>query len=403
MKRKMTAGTTSVALPLFIQDTSSTTGGGLSGLVFNTAGLVAEYRKRGQSSWTTITLVTKTLGTWTSGGFVADGSLAGSYELDLPDAAISSGSRWVVVRLYGAANMLPVLIEIELDAFDYQTSTVLLGNGAHGGSAATLTFERLTGASNTPNEPAFKMTGNGSAAGMQNIGGVTGPGQHNLGGSTSGEGILNEARAGNSNGDSAKGFGSGAGTRSQGGATGNAYSFIGGATSGAGIAISTQSNTDCIIANTGAGILAMIFGTNSITADALSSGAVNEIIDAIEFPPAVVLPTLGSIGERVKASKITVYVDETLLVPITVLDANEDPIDLSGLELVFTVKDDRRQVVLTIEDDDIAISGDDNNVASVTLPDDVSEKVGRKLDWSIRNVSGNVVLGFGEIEILYAP
>lgn len=122
MRRKIFGGTTSVSLPINVQDTSSTIGGGLSGLVFGTAGLVAEYRRHGQSTWTTIVLVTKTLGTWTSGGFIADGALAGAYELDPPDAALASGVRWVLIRLRGAANMLPVLIEIELDAVNYQSA-----------------------------------------------------------------------------------------------------------------------------------------------------------------------------------------------------------------------------------------------------------------------------------------
>jgi hypothetical protein len=122
-KRKLTAGQTSVSLPIFIQDTTSSIGAGLSGLTSATSGLVAEWRRRGGSSWTAITLTSKTLGTWTSGGFVADGSLAGAYELDLPNAVCASGERWVAVRLYGAANMLPCLIEIELDAFDYQTAS----------------------------------------------------------------------------------------------------------------------------------------------------------------------------------------------------------------------------------------------------------------------------------------
>lgn len=142
MKRKLTAGQTSVSLPIFIQDTSSTTGGGLSGLTSGTSGLVAEYRRRGQSSWTAITLTSKTLGTWTSGGIVADGALAGAYELDLPDAVCASGARWVAVRLRGAANMLPCLIEIELDAFDYQTATQPVNVTQFGGSAGTFASGR---------------------------------------------------------------------------------------------------------------------------------------------------------------------------------------------------------------------------------------------------------------------
>ncbi len=123
MKSKTTAGITSFSVPIYVQDTSSTTGGGLAGLTESTPGLVAEYRRRGQSSWTSFAIVStgKTLGTYVSGGLVADGSLAGAYELDIPNAAVATGARWVHVRLRGAANMFPVLIEIHLDAIDYQT------------------------------------------------------------------------------------------------------------------------------------------------------------------------------------------------------------------------------------------------------------------------------------------
>jgi hypothetical protein len=120
MKRKFKAGLTSVMLPVFILDTTSTTGGGLSGVTHASSGLALEYRRAGQSSWTSVTPVTKTLGTYVSGGIVADGSLSGAYEVDFPDAAFAAGVRFVVCRIRGVANMLPVLIEIELDAVDYQ-------------------------------------------------------------------------------------------------------------------------------------------------------------------------------------------------------------------------------------------------------------------------------------------
>ena len=120
MRRKIKAGLTSLSLPVIVYDTASTTGGGLSGLTHTTSGLVLEYRRQGQSSWTSVTLVSKTLGTYVSGGIVASGSRAGRYEIDIPDAAIAAGARMVEVCLRGAANMHPVDIEIELDAVDYQ-------------------------------------------------------------------------------------------------------------------------------------------------------------------------------------------------------------------------------------------------------------------------------------------
>lgn len=122
-RRKQGGGLQSFSLPIFVQSTASTTGGGLAGLTHTTSGLVAEYRRQGQSSWTSITLVSKTLGTYTSGGIVADGALDGAYEFDPPDAALASGVRFVLIRLRGAANMMPVLVEIELDAVNYQDAT----------------------------------------------------------------------------------------------------------------------------------------------------------------------------------------------------------------------------------------------------------------------------------------
>jgi hypothetical protein len=121
-KQKTTRAKTSRSLPVFIADTSSTTGGGLSGVTHASSGLVLEYRRQNQSTWTSVTAVSKTLGTYVSGGIVADGSLDGAYEVDFPDAAFASsaGAEWVALRIRGVANMLPVLIEIELDAVDYQ-------------------------------------------------------------------------------------------------------------------------------------------------------------------------------------------------------------------------------------------------------------------------------------------
>jgi hypothetical protein len=123
VKRKIFAGTTSLSLPVIVYDNTSTTGAGLSGLTHSTSGLVLEYRRAGQSSWTSVTLVSKTLGTYTSGGIVASGSRSGRYEVDIPDAAVAAGVRMVEICLRGAANMHPVDIELELDAVNYQDAT----------------------------------------------------------------------------------------------------------------------------------------------------------------------------------------------------------------------------------------------------------------------------------------
>jgi hypothetical protein len=124
MRRKFKGGTTSLNLTIVVYDTTSTTGAGLSGLTHTTSGLILEYRRAGQSTWTQLGvatgLVSKNLGDYVSGGICANGDRVGRYEIGIPDAAIASGVRMVEICLRGAADMHPVDIEIELDAVDYQ-------------------------------------------------------------------------------------------------------------------------------------------------------------------------------------------------------------------------------------------------------------------------------------------
>jgi hypothetical protein len=125
MKLKIKEGTTSKLVKIFVQDSSATDGSGLTGLVYNTASLTAYYLPEGDASATAITLATATVGTYTSGGFkeVDSTNMPGVYELGLPDAVIDATSEGsVIVMLKGAANMAPVLLEVELDAIDYQDS-----------------------------------------------------------------------------------------------------------------------------------------------------------------------------------------------------------------------------------------------------------------------------------------
>jgi hypothetical protein len=123
MKRKLHAGSVNVTEPLFVLDSTSSSGGGLA-LVYNTPGLVAEYRREGQNAWTPITLSAGTLGTpaasATVGKIISDGALVGAHELAWPDNMFAAGATWCEARLRGATNMVPVLMFYELDAVNYQ-------------------------------------------------------------------------------------------------------------------------------------------------------------------------------------------------------------------------------------------------------------------------------------------
>lgn len=131
-KLSIVAGATSQSVNVFIQDSSVTTGAGLTGLVFNTSSLTAYYTFAGaNTAATAITLATLAAAgaAYSSGGFkeIDATNMPGLYRLDIPNAALAtSKGRSVVIMLKGAANMAPALLEIELTGWDNQ-------DAVHGG------------------------------------------------------------------------------------------------------------------------------------------------------------------------------------------------------------------------------------------------------------------------------
>jgi hypothetical protein len=115
MSEYVYAGLTSQTVDIFLQDSSSSTGQGLAGLVHNSAGLVASYRKGATGSRTAITLATQTVGgAYSSGGFVEIDAtnMKGVYRLDIPNAAVDTEG-FVTLYLYGATNLLPTALRID--------------------------------------------------------------------------------------------------------------------------------------------------------------------------------------------------------------------------------------------------------------------------------------------------
>lgn len=161
---KITAGQTQRSIPIRIQDSTSTTGGLLSGLVWNTSGLTARWRREGESTFTNLPLANATLGSWTDGGFIADGILAGHYELGLSNSIIAAGAKWAEVVLYGAANMVPVAILIELDVVNYQTDAF--------GALKPTTSGRTLDVSTT-GEAGIDLANIGSPTTVVNLSGLT--------------------------------------------------------------------------------------------------------------------------------------------------------------------------------------------------------------------------------------
>lgn len=145
MKLNIKKGRTSFIDYIFIQDARSSSCAGLTGLVFNTASLTAYYVLQGAAS-AAISLVTQTVtGAFSSGGFkeVDSTNMPGVYRIDYPNAVLAAGSDNAVVYLQGAANMVPLIIQIALVDYDPQDG-VHLGLTALPNTAVTTNGSLIT-------------------------------------------------------------------------------------------------------------------------------------------------------------------------------------------------------------------------------------------------------------------
>lgn len=121
-------GATSEIWQVFIRDSSSTIGAGLTGLVFNSAGLTAYYHRDTDTTATAITLATMTVGTFTSSGFkeIDATNMPGWYQFCPPNAALASGAKSVGIHLKGATNMAPLPIEVQLTAVNADSAATFM-------------------------------------------------------------------------------------------------------------------------------------------------------------------------------------------------------------------------------------------------------------------------------------
>lgn len=161
-KLDILAGATSVSVAMFIQDSSSTTGAGLTGLVYNTSGLTCYAVVPGASA-AAVSLATLAAANsaWSSGGFkeIDATNMPGWYRFDIPNANIASG-RSVGFHFKGATNMAPLPLEISLTAVNNQDGVrfgmTALPNAA--AEAAGGLYTRGTGAGQIEQEDNGKIS-----------------------------------------------------------------------------------------------------------------------------------------------------------------------------------------------------------------------------------------------------
>jgi len=115
----------------------------LTGLLYNTAGLAAYYKRGTTGTLTAITLVTLASATaaWSSGGFilVSDTLARAVYRLDVPDAVIAAGEDIVFITLDGVTDMYPVFVKIDLlDKLNVNAGVIEANPVQIGGDAQSL-------------------------------------------------------------------------------------------------------------------------------------------------------------------------------------------------------------------------------------------------------------------------
>jgi hypothetical protein len=130
MKLEKLAGATSEIWQIFIRDSSSTTGGGLTGLTNASSGLTAYYHRDTDTTATAVSLVSMTVGAFTSSGFkeIDATNMPGWYQFCPPNAAIASGAKSCAFHLKGATNMAPLPIEVQLVAINPDNANFGLTN-----------------------------------------------------------------------------------------------------------------------------------------------------------------------------------------------------------------------------------------------------------------------------------
>ena len=120
MKITRAVGTVSEVLNLYIQDASVSTGAGLANI--SATSVAFSWKRNDQATLSSGTGTTGgTLGTYGVSTFtqVNSTSTLGWYEFGVPNGIFTSG-RSALLHLYGAPNMVPLPIEVELTKFDNQ-------------------------------------------------------------------------------------------------------------------------------------------------------------------------------------------------------------------------------------------------------------------------------------------
>ena len=142
----------------------------------------------------------------------------------------------------------------------------------------------------------------------------------------------------------------------------------------------------------------LIFDAVPATADDHKATWVNPTVTAN------LTPIFLSQRNRTVSNQLIVYVNETHDEQLTLFDAEGQPLDLSGRTLVMRFVDSDQNLLSEIPDNQLIISGDNNNQLTFTWPSAITNEFRRDLVWSIRDLSdGNFRIQSGRVDMRYSP
>lgn len=133
--------------------------------------------------------------------------------------------------------------------------------------------------------------------------------------------------------------------------------------------------------------------TYTIIDDNGNSGTLTLVIVEFTASGIAVLPGRDRAVADAGASTITVKLGEIITIARAVVDANGEPMDLSGFtNLQFVVQDARGLDLANVVHGDITISGADDDTYSFVTPSGMTAKLG-VFDFSLNQVGGGQIVG----------
>jgi hypothetical protein len=292
-KRWIKAAQIDQTIDLFILDSSSTTGAGLTGLTSGSSGLTCYYRKGATGTAQPLTLASQTVGgAHTDGGFVAiDGTnMPGLYRLDLSDTMVAVEGM-LTILLKGATNMAPVVAELEIVDIDIYDSMRLgltaLPNAAAEASGGIATLSAAQSSNGTI--PANMVAISGDTTAADNLELATDGGVYNVGGG----GIVASSVTGNVGGNVTGSVGSVTGNvggnvvGSVASVTGNLGGNVVGSVAsvtgnvGGNVVGSVASVTGNVLGSVNSVVSDVTLANNNVNANTVSDTAAQEIANAV--------------------------------------------------------------------------------------------------------------------------